>query len=595
MKNADHPLSTYISQIPPTIHPDSYILAAAHPTASQAIPGKDAWFLADFYAFNYLFKGIGSRQIWLSAADPHAVLENNKKKYGGKEVGMLLHGNPYQDRKVVLSEDLISTNQITKPTVVKPKDMINRFLKEAKEASELARKNKVPLVLLVFCHGVATYHLMLDSDKGLSAATLKGYLEPGAQVTLITTAYYSGGWAINPNFNKTTMTGANYEGESIPWPLSDSLSRVCGSVFASSLIKALANTTSPLLEDNITPDRPAEGGQMSNTQAPLELQPDNPTDQQTETYDAFRGAVWNACKKLTRLYSDHSFSFSAQGDQWNHSWPGLTGIPVAYYEEKWKKLENIQYRGSREKKENLDQGPSNSTFGGVGSPTAIGGVSNKTGADTFDAEIIESMRNHQIQEMARIFRAKACPGDWDAGYNVGYGGTLRRCTEGQRPNKLPHPEDWCEQTEIMASIQFRWQMALLTDFIIEKYGLPVPSGQACLFWHRPTWERDITNRRPRWHDSYKIILNRLRWGEFMFKPAPEQGPIFVRPWYYLSSAICEADLPSSQTEMIVEKVLAFMEQFRRFEEEKSILPLIEDYKVRATASSWIQSVGKRNL
>jgi hypothetical protein len=39
----------------------------------------------------------------------------------------------------------------------------------------------------------------------VSAARLKGVLEPGARVTLITTAYYSGGWVTNPEFNYTTI------------------------------------------------------------------------------------------------------------------------------------------------------------------------------------------------------------------------------------------------------------------------------------------------------------------------------------------------------------------------------------------------------
>ncbi|KAJ5801556.1 uncharacterized protein N7518_003624 [Penicillium psychrosexuale] len=60
------------------------------------------------------------------------------------------------------------------------------------------------------------YHLLLDDGKrsrGLSIITLKGVLEPGARVTLVTTACYSGGWAIIPELNSTAITAAGAEEE----------------------------------------------------------------------------------------------------------------------------------------------------------------------------------------------------------------------------------------------------------------------------------------------------------------------------------------------------------------------------------------------
>jgi hypothetical protein len=42
----------------------------------------------------------------------------------------------------------------------------------------------------------------------VSVTRLKGVLEPGARVTLITTAYYSGGWVTNPEYNSGSEDGA---------------------------------------------------------------------------------------------------------------------------------------------------------------------------------------------------------------------------------------------------------------------------------------------------------------------------------------------------------------------------------------------------
>ncbi|KAI1828352.1 hypothetical protein F4861DRAFT_489775 [Xylaria intraflava] len=597
VRNPNKAPLTYIAQTPPTIHPDSYILAAAHPTVSQADPAIDGWFLSDFYAFNYLFKGLGSGQKWLTAADPYAVLKKNRTKYHGKGHGEgLLHGSPYQDRKVVLSEDLLETGQLTMPIVVEPNKMVQRFLKEAKEGSELARKKNVPLVLLVFCHGLPNYELMLETSKGLSATTLKGHLEIGTQVMLVTTACYSGGWVIDPDFNNTVMTVAAEEELSIAWPISDSLSRVCGSVFASSFIETLASATSPLIESaaqgvvegisnlQISSLQP----ESSSEKQTFSLQPESPNNEQTLTYNSFCQAVWDSCKKLTRLYPYHSFSFCAQQDYWEHSWTGLTGIPVAHYEERWRRLETVSYQGSHERKASMDQNPGNTSFASKIPSALTGGTT-----DTFDKKIIKSMRKHQVQEMARVFVENACPEEWDEGWNIGYGTVLRRCAKGERPNKLPNPDGWHEEIEIMASIQFRWQLGLLTDCIIKSHELPVPNGEDCLFWHKRAWQLEIEKRMPDRADRQSKILQRLMEGEFIVQPRPEQGPHWPRPWHYMSASILEADLSDESTADLIDKVLLFMRQFKESEEQRFIPDIMEDPYVNTKGRDWLKSVGRR--
>jgi len=119
----------------------------------------------------------------------------------------LLHGNPYQTRHVVLGDHLLDGDEYTPVTVVKSSNMIDEFLKAVKTASELAKRDGAPILLLVFCHGLPGHQLLLDDgnrNKGLSITRLKGFIEPGCRVALVTTACYSGGWAISPDFNSTT-------------------------------------------------------------------------------------------------------------------------------------------------------------------------------------------------------------------------------------------------------------------------------------------------------------------------------------------------------------------------------------------------------
>jgi hypothetical protein len=53
---------------PPNIENDTIIIGVGSPNVDKGDPAYDGWFLSDFYAFNYLLKGLGSKQVWLSAA-----------------------------------------------------------------------------------------------------------------------------------------------------------------------------------------------------------------------------------------------------------------------------------------------------------------------------------------------------------------------------------------------------------------------------------------------------------------------------------------------------------------------------------------------
>ncbi|KAJ5931511.1 hypothetical protein N7516_006000 [Penicillium verrucosum] len=54
--------STFVSSTVPYIFDTAAILAATHPTFSTADLSDDGWFISDFYAFNYLLKGLGIHQ-----------------------------------------------------------------------------------------------------------------------------------------------------------------------------------------------------------------------------------------------------------------------------------------------------------------------------------------------------------------------------------------------------------------------------------------------------------------------------------------------------------------------------------------------------
>jgi hypothetical protein len=472
-----------------------------------------------------------------------------------------------------LSQELLDNEQLTDVVVVKPTQMIERFLAEAKAASELARRTNAPLLLLVFCHGLPSFQLLLDDGnkgKGLSVLSLKGVLEPGAQVTLVTTACYSGGWVTHPDFNYTTMAAAdaseNKLGMSNSWTVSQSIGRTCGSVFASTLLETLSSAASPLLEAS-------QGTNPSflDAAAPT-LQPEEPTKRQAMTYNALCHSIWKTCEdRVTTLWDSQAFRFSAQDDAWNYSWTGRTGIPLANFEKRWNTLAIHPNRPSQAR-DIMNPNPRNASFQEAG-PSRTGG-----GQTSID-EMTESIATGRVKEMARLFH-QTCPGDWNKGRMVSFGGTLRGFYERDEFKE--------EAPELAATIRFRWEMALLTDFIVELFNLPVPSNEACIHWDPYKWDANMKKVNPSWRERYHKIQDGLR-SCFVLPHLDEQGPVFYRPMEYLASAIYEANGSDDANKALFLKIGQFMKGVKAFQQQR----VCADPSVRGRARDFFKSVGRR--
>lgn len=59
---------SFVTKTPPNIDDNTVIVAVASPDLETGVQSRNGRFLSDFYAFNYLFKGLGHSQTWLTAA-----------------------------------------------------------------------------------------------------------------------------------------------------------------------------------------------------------------------------------------------------------------------------------------------------------------------------------------------------------------------------------------------------------------------------------------------------------------------------------------------------------------------------------------------
>ncbi|KAJ5515633.1 hypothetical protein N7527_007193 [Penicillium freii] len=180
--------SMFISSTVPVVHENTIILGATHPTLSTANPKDDGWFISDFYAFNYLFKGPGMQQTWLAAVEPAELV---------KEYGSFLHGSPYEERKICLSQELLDSDELSPVIVVSPATMIDQFRIEARRASELVKKMSPPHSPSYLLPRTPKLSFAFE-QRGYTEGSEQGVLELGIRVTLITTACHSGVWATSP-------------------------------------------------------------------------------------------------------------------------------------------------------------------------------------------------------------------------------------------------------------------------------------------------------------------------------------------------------------------------------------------------------------
>lgn len=323
---------------------------------------------------------------------------------------------------------------------------------------------------------------------------------------------------------------------------SPSLGRFTGLPFASTVIDTLTSATSPLLDNDET----------SDTNDNESLQPDEPTPQQTETYNEFCRSILEICKtRVTSTWDGHTFTFSAQNDL----------IPLTDFENHWDALEIIPPVTE------ADATAQNST------PTRTAGPSS-TGSSIVD-EMTRSIRQNHVSLMARLF-LKTCPGDENRGWGPMTHGMLSGAAQGGLPLD--------ELEEVAGMICFRLEAALIADYLVETFNLPKPGGQICILWDSEPWRREVRN-----YPLHTMIFRKLVGKGFPPFPAKDQGPPFERFLFYMAAAIALKDLPEPSTIQLIDQLTLFMDKAREFQKQRAI----SDHSTLERAQLWLKTLGRR--
>ena len=287
-----------------------------------AHPGDDGWFFSDFFLFHYLFRGLGANQLWLTSENPASLIG----KYGQYQHGI------ESDRRVVLNEEILrDAVKYNNFRILKREELLQDFLHIFRSECKLARELNQSVLLLVFSHGQPDHGIVLGNPEGKPVQRLMPshveiiVRETKAQVTLMTTSCFSGGWVYRPQLNSTILTAAAPKRESFSIPETIG-GRSHGSLWASAVLDALMT-------------QEAKNAQQATAAHPERTKP---VKLESTSYASLAQNIYATLS--TQAYNipeGHQIRFAAQEDNWASQWNTRTGIPLGAYAAKWQALPKV--------------------------------------------------------------------------------------------------------------------------------------------------------------------------------------------------------------------------------------------------------------
>lgn len=477
-----------------------------HPvvTRGRCDPKVEGWFISDFYGFKTLYKDTCASQVWIHSEQPQALVD---------VYGEYLHGNPFEDRKVVLSQDLLDEG-LGKDVVVVPRAQLKQqFCLLLKREAELARNHGQSLLVMTMAYGREETHAVnlgelhnkddwFAIDDFKNAVISESALQCGASktdldITYLTTACFSGGWTIQVDLNRTMFAAAGPEQESASWYGSPSIGRYSGSIYATAIMQAWDKES---MAAHTVGSSPAS----SSTQ---------------KTLAAFHEEVYDTLFSIDKWAQVHDIRFSAQDGNWDTPWTTRAGFPLISFAHKWNQLKVVP---SSNPDGMLNPSPSNKQISDQRAVQATEGFRGR-----FDT--VNSAREF-VMFQAKMY-LNSFPGRDNLAKNATLHGTLHRLRSRKFYANM-------EQLESI-SLQVRYRLALShrATWLVKAAGLPLPDGKSCDHWEEASfqmWMRedpteDVSRR-------YTMAVRKI-FATVVPEPTREQGLPWNKPNHYIATAL----------------------------------------------------------
>ena len=194
----------------------------------------DDWFLADYCLLHKALGGTAKQEVWLTCADICGFV---------KKRGPVLHGCPYRKPRRVVHDD--SSDTFTQ--FVDPSRLADKFIQCLQSTAQEATSGEQILIVMIG-HGSYLGDVELGSSsvsRDMVELALAGMKE-GVEVTVVTTACYSGLWAIPFKNSRATVLSAG-GGPNVSYSSATSESGYNrGGFFAEAVVDELSSVTQGL-------------------------------------------------------------------------------------------------------------------------------------------------------------------------------------------------------------------------------------------------------------------------------------------------------------------------------------------------------------
>ncbi|KAI4144478.1 MAG: hypothetical protein L6R39_004167, partial [Caloplaca ligustica] len=570
----------------PDVYPNTRIIAVCGVTDfnDEASPAKDGWFLSDFYAFNFLLNGIGAAQTWVTTEAPEDLVEKYHE---------YLHGSQLKVRKAVLDNDMLQNHPPQALKVLSRYDLVDAFLSIVKDECDRARDLNQPVLVLLFGHGEdvsygvelgikhpsLTERHLIDFPL-LHMETFREAIGANVAVTVLSTACFSGGWAVNPRLNTTTMTGAApgldhdhpkyITGVSESWGVSDSLGRFCGSIYATAIIESLLSEGAPLVDTEAEPECSKEAEACQSR------------EKQSSTYNAFAESIYRIL--FTRVDSwaaVHDIRFSAQDDQWEMEWHRRTGLPLSHYADRWAMLREVKPDPDVTTAASRD--PSKATESEDMSEVRTGATGSRepshdsTGART--PRTLSTLRSLVVHE-ARLYLA-SFPGRDSLAPNTNLHNQIRKLLRGD-------PFGFDDLDWVHTVVEYRMDLMRAADTFIAALGIRKPGGQTCSHWDPDAWARSEENRQLDSSNS-QLITRAVLEADLFPRPLARYGKKYTKPSAYVSCALKLAGVDAATLQAVIEELVAVKKQAIT----SKVNTISRFQSIRTAGQLYFKTLGKR--
>ncbi|KAL5435999.1 hypothetical protein PMIN07_003888 [Paraphaeosphaeria minitans] len=556
---------------PPEFKKDARIVAVCGTPSRLANPVQDGWFLSDFYLFKHLFKGLGSGQTWITGVPPQEIVGN---------YGELLHGNPFCDRRVVLDKGLIKD---LGPIIVPAEERLkSTFLEHLRKEASIAKEQSQSLLVCIFGHGscadehgifLGDYRKQPREDRILHMEEFLSAIPANLNVSLFTNACFSGGWSFNKNMNITTLAAAGPSNWSESWAKSQSLSRHCGSIWASMILEAL--------KDEV--EQPTEKASIQNEPLPVSVQ--------QKSMASFAEACYSVLlERVDRKGNTHQICFSAQDHDWDRSWTGSSNVPLTKFRDRFEELE---VRETTQVHSYTNRDPTKAEI----EPTPEE-LRRWLAADANeDIDLVEHglrgrfgsvgpASSFVLAQCTRYYMSK--PGRDSLACNTSLSGQIYQIRSQSQQNQV----DFELLSDVLRTVEYRIAATAAATRLLEAVKVEFPNGKKCYAWnpdiHSPT-SLDSQSIQ-----IYEAAGKAIRSANIF--PAPYkagQGLTFAKVHQYVQYALMHWAMAHKKTKKDLEEKVDEMKAvvMSAVEQSKEKVRAVEP--VRSRKRKWAASLGKR--